>query len=722
MALSPGSQLGPYEILGLLGEGGMGEVYRAHDPRLRREVAIKTIHARLAGDGMARVRFERETRAVAALSHPNIVAIHDVGVDQGVAFAVTELLEGETLRDRLRRGALPGPEVLALATAIADGLGAAHARGIVHRDLKPANVFLTVEGRVKVLDFGLALDGRNAMAGVDEDSPTRSEQTRPGALVGTVDYMSPEQARGLTADARSDVFALGCVLHEMASGVAAFRRPTAVETLAAILREEPGRLPETVPPALARLIGRCLEKDAALRFATAGEVAAELRVAIVGAPLSSGEEDTPAPVDSLAVLPFADLSPQKDQEYFCDGLAEELINALTRIRGLQVASRTSSFQFKGTAVDVRDIGRRLGVRAVLEGSVRKAGERLRVTVQITDVVKGFSLSSERYDRALQDIFEVQEDIARRVVTALEVRLSEGERDILRKPPTADVRAYDLYLRGRGLLGKLHLNALLQAREMFGAAIAADPVFAQAHAGLADACSWLYQWRGRRPEHLAEALSASARALELRPELAEAHGARGLALALSGDVDAAEQAYRTAIDLNPRLFDPHYSYARTCLQQGRLADAARLFERAAELQPEDYQSRSLLAMVYTGLGQLDRARTCGEQAVAKAMRHLERHPEDVRAVYLAGLDLIRLGEVERGLEWVERARQMDPEDGGTLYNIACGYALAGRADLALDLLERALDKEVTNLAWIANDPDWALLRDHPRFQALMDRLR
>ncbi len=722
MPLAPGSHLGPYEILGLLGEGGMGEVYRARDPRLRREVAIKTIHERLARDGLAQTRFEREARAVAALSHPNIVAIYDVGQDQGIAFAVSELLEGETLSNRLRRGPLPWSEVVTLATAIADGVGAAHARGIVHRDLKPANVFLTSDGRVKVLDFGLAI-AASAVAGmVNEDSPTLSAQTRPGALVGTVNYMSPEQARGAAADARSDVFALGCLVHEMATGVAAFRRPTVVETLAAVLREEPSSLPEAIPPPLARLIRRCLEKDPALRFATAGEVAAQLRIVAHGDPPPLEREGSPAPVDSLAVLPFADLSPQKDQEYFCDGLAEELINGLTRIRGLQVASRTSSFQFKGTAVDVRDIGRRLGVRAVLEGSVRKAGERLRVTVQITDVAKGFSLSSERYDRALEDVFEVQEDIARRVVTALQIRLSEGERRVLEKPPTADVRAYDFYLRGRGLFNKLHLAALLQAREMFGAAIASDPVFAQAHAGLADACSWLYQWRGRRPEQLAEALSASAQALLLRPDLAEAHGARGQALALSGDVEAAEREYRTAIDLNPRLFEPHYSYARTCLQLGRLADAARLFERAAELQPEDYQSRSLLAMVYTGLGQPERAREFGKQAVANAIRHLEKNPEDVRAVYLAGLDLIRLGETDRGLEWVERARQMDPDDGGTLYNIACAYALAGRSDTALDVLERALDSEITNLAWIANDPDWASLRDHPRFQALMDRLR
>jgi len=608
--------------------------------------------------------------------------------------------------------------------AIAEGLGAAHARGIIHRDLKPANVFLSNDGGIKVLDFGLATGQITPNTGSDREAATLSRQTQPGMLMGTVDYMSPEQARGAATDARSDVFALGCVLYEMVSGAAAFARASVIDTLAAVLKEEPVPLPDTVPPTLARVVARCLEKDPARRFASAREVAAELLALGHGhasarpAAMAVAEE----PVDSLAVLPFADLSPEKDQEYFCDGLAEELINALTRIRGLRVASRTSSFQFKGTAVDVRAIGQRLGVRAVLEGSVRKAGERLRVTVQVTDVAKGFNLSSERYDRGLEDVFAIQEDVAQRVVQALEVRLTEGERRVLEQPPTANVRAYDLYLRGRGLFHQLRFETLLQSREMFLAAIDVDPTFALAYAGLADVCAWLYQWRGRRPEHSTEALSASARALELRPDLAEAHTARGLALSFSGDVAGAEREYKTAIDINPRLFEPHYSYARTCLEHGRLEDAARLLERAAELDPADHQSRSLLAMVYDGLGKKEKARSSYQAAVTVATRHLERHPDDVRAVYLTGQCLIRLDERERGLEWIERARQMDPNDGGTLYNIACAYAVAERADEALDTLEQALDRSITNLAWIANDPDWAALRDHPRFRALLDRLR
>ena len=543
MALSPGSRLGPYEILARLGEGGMGEVYRARDPRLGREVAIKTIHERRAGDLDARLRFGRETRAVAALSHPNILAIHDVGEDGEVAFAVMELLEGETLRGRLDRGPLPLSEAVAVVAAIADGLAAAHARGIVHRDVKPANVFLTTDGRVKILDFGLARDaalpfGERGSRSGDAQRTRRS----PGTLIGTVDYMSPEQVRGQVADARSDVFALGTVLYETLAGRRPFARATAGDTLAAILKEDPPSLPSQTPPAIVRLMSRSLEKDSARRTLTARDFAAALRDLAA----------TPAPeerIDSLAVLPFADLSPGQDQEYFCDGLADELIDALSRVRGLRVASRTSSFQFKGTATDVREVGRRLGVRAVLEGSVRKAGDRLRVTVQLTDVAQGFSLSSQRYDRSLADVFAIQEDLAEKVVAALKVTLSEGERRVL-EPPTTDIRAYDHYLRGRGLFNQFRVEALASAREMFLRALEVDPAFAHAHTGLANACAWLYQWRGRRLEHLEEALSASGRALALRPDLAEAHAARGYALSLDGQSTEAEREFQTAIELEP----------------------------------------------------------------------------------------------------------------------------------------------------------------------------
>jgi non-specific serine/threonine protein kinase len=677
-------------------------------------VAVKTILERRAGDADARARFARETRAVAALSHPNVVAIHDVGEEGDVVFAVMELLEGETLRDRLERGTMPLLEALSTVASVADGLGAAHARGIVHRDLKPANVFLTADGRVKILDFGLAKDTLLAAAGSASDANTLSRETVPGALIGTLDYMSPEQVRGVAADARSDLFALGALFHEMVAGRRPFERPTAGETLAAILREDAPPLPPEVPSSVARVVSQCLEKDPSRRSLSARALAGELR-ALAQAP------HRPERIDSLAVLPFADLSPARDQEYFCDGLADELIDALSRVRGLRVASRTSSFQFKGTATDVREVGRRLGVRAVLEGSVRKAGDRLRVTVQVTDVSEGFSLSSQRYDRALADVFEIQEDLAGKVVQALQVTLSESERRSL-EPSTTDVRAYDYYLRGRGLFHQTRVEAVVGAREMFLEAVAIDPAFAHAWTGLAQASAWLYQWRGRHPEHLQESLDASARALSLRPDLAESHAARGYALSLAGQPKEAEQEFEAAVLRNPDLFDAHYFHARVCLEQGRLSDAARRFERAAQTRPEDYQSPALLALALRGLGQHERAMEAGREAIERASRHLERNPDDVRANYMVGLELINEGAIERGLEYLDRARRLDPSDGGTLYNVACGYARSGKTEEALDLLAESIDRAVANRDWIANDPDWVDLRDHPRFQALLERLR
>ena len=427
-------------------------------------------------------------------------------------------------------------------------------------------------------------------------------------------------------------------------------------------------------------------------------------------------------LDSVAVLPFVDLSPQQDQEYFCDGLAEELLNALTRIRGLRVASRTSAFQFKGTSTDVREIGRRLGVRAVLEGSVRKAGEQLRITIQLTDVENGFSLSSESYDRALPDVFEVQEGLAALVVNALEVRLTDDERRGLETAPTTDLRAYDSYLRGQALLHELRVDEVTRAREMFRSAVAADPAFALAHGALATASWFLYSVNGQLPEDLAVALSASAKAVALRPDLAEAHAARGAALTLAQDNDGAEAEYRTAIDLNPRLFEAYYSYARMCLLKGRFADAAPLFERATSLRPDDYSSPTLLALVYASLGEHDKARKFSAQGVAASTRHLARNPADTRAVCETGRNLICLGQIDRGLEWIERARRMDPHDGPTLYHVACAYAVVGRPAEALDILEQCLDAGFGNLDWISNDPDWAGVQDDPRFQALLDRMR
>jgi serine/threonine protein kinase len=380
MPLDPGSRLGPYEIVAPLGAGGMGEVYRARDPRLGRDVAVKVLHDETPGDPERLRRFEQEARAVAALSHPNVLAIFDIGVGE-VPFLVTELLAGETLRTLLDRGPLTPQRTIELALQLVAGLAAAHARGIVHRDLKPDNVFVTADGTVKILDFGLAR--QVGPAGGDDRSITQS-RTMQGTVLGTVGYMAPEQLRGLEADHRADIFACGAILFEMLTGRRAFGRASPVDTISAVLTDPPSALvfPDGTAPALAAAVRRCLEKEAGRRFQSARDVAQALE---------SISDVRPGPVDgavslpptSIAVLPFSNLSAEADHQYFSDGLAEDLIGALTRLSGLRVASRTSSFRFRGGDTDVREIGRELGVGAILEGSVRRAGARRRTCRRTT---------------------------------------------------------------------------------------------------------------------------------------------------------------------------------------------------------------------------------------------------------------------------------------------------------------------------------------------------
>jgi serine/threonine protein kinase len=598
MTLSPGTQLGPYEILAPLGAGAMGEVYRARDPRLDREVAIKVLPADREAGAAAAARFEREAKAVASLSHPAILEIYDVGEaevsererrnakDEGselggspasdalrpspfavrrVSYIVTELLEGETLRARLTSGPVPVSTAIDWARHIAEGLAAAHEKRIVHRDLKPENLFVTCDGRVKILDFGLAAR-REPLDSAGSRAPTVSLKTEPCTALGTPAYMSPEQVRGEAVDARSDVFSLGAVLYEMLSGRRPFQRDSAAETLAAILRDDPLRLSESgrdLPPGLVRLVLHCLEKNRELRFQSARDLAFGLEALSGGSPAGPVPSALPP---SIAVLPLADMSPGRDQDYFCEGMAEELINALARIEGIQVASRTSSFQFKGSAADIGTIGERLRVRTVLEGSLRKAEDRLRITIQLINVSDGYHLWSGRFDRRLEDVFAIQEEIATEVARALRVVLTESERRKLARSPTALVEAYELYLKGRRMLHRVTRRGLDMAQQLFEDAVAMDPGFASAHAGIADACSYRYLWYGGRADDLRRTQESGRRAVELDPELAEAHVALGNAAFLLKRQAEAEREFRTAIRLNPRLFEAYYFYARLRARQ------------------------------------------------------------------------------------------------------------------------------------------------------------
>jgi len=443
----PGDSLGPYAILGRLGAGGMGEVLLARDSRLDRRVAIKLLPRDAALDPERLQRFEREAKALAALNHPNIVTIYSVEEAGGLHFYTMELVEGTALAALIPSGGMALPQLLSLAVPMVGALAAAHDHGITHRDLKPANVMVTREGAVKVLDFGLAKVG-DARAPSGSDTTRSEPETRSGQVLGTYPYMSPEQVEGRAVDQRSDIFSLGVVLYEMATGRRPFGGESTAALIASLLREEPAS-PRTVrtsvPESLDRLILRCLRKDVGARVQSAGEVRRELEQISRDAQAAASAPDKRP---SIVVLPFANMSADPEQEYFCDGLAEEIINALTRVEGVHVVARTSAFAFKGKLEDVREIGRKLGVAAVLEGSVRRSGERLRITAQLIDVANGFHHWSERFDRALADVFAIQDEIALAIVEKLKVHLRSGDKTRLTRRATENRTAHDAYLTAR----------------------------------------------------------------------------------------------------------------------------------------------------------------------------------------------------------------------------------------------------------------------------------
>jgi len=707
-----GTTVAHYRILEKLGEGGMGVVYRAEDLTLRRQVALKFLAAHALGRDDQRRRFLHEAQAAAALDHPNICPIHAIEELDDQIFIAMALAEGDNLKRRLASGPLPHREAMNIALQVAKGLDAAHTEGIVHRDVKSANIVVTEKGHARVTDFGLA-----KLPGVELSDPT--------LVLGTPGYMSPEQVRAAPLDLRTDIWSWGVVCYEMLTGQLPFHGDHPLAVAHAIIHDPPPA-PSTIKPDVPRywdrIVLRALEKSPEDRFGRISEAAAFLERG--EAPTStSGRRRTPPPRDqpSIAVLPFVDMSAEHDQEFFCDGIAEEILNGLTRLGGLRTASRTSAFAFKGQREDARSIASWLGVETVLEGSVRKAGTRLRITAQLIDADGGYHLWSETYDRELSDVFAIQEEIAQRIVQALRVELNERERKALARPPAHDVEAYELYLKGRQFFYRTRRQDLEYAIEMFERAIEKDPEYARAEAGIADCHSFLFSYFGGRPEDLEQARAASSRALELAPDLAEAHASRGLALSLSQTYTEAEREFESALLIDPELYEALYFYARTCMVQKNWERAARFFEQASRVKPEDIQSIVLLGLCYRTVGLKDRAESTYRAALERGYRHLEMNPDDARALYLVAQSHVELGEKDRGLEWGRRARALGPDDPYVLYGIVCLFTGLGESEEAAACFEQAVGAGFRNRRWIEMDPDLEPIRDHPRYQAALATL-
>ena len=772
MPLSRGTRVGSYEVSDLLGAGGMGEVYRARATRLGRDVAIKILPERFASDSDRRARFEREAQLLASLNHPNIATVH--GLEDRAL--VMELVEGPTLADRLGRGPLPIPEALAIARQLVDALEAAHGRGIVHRDLKPANVKVRPDGTVKVLDFGIAkLSASTATDGIADvtGDVTAFGETRPGLVLGTTAYMSPEQARGHSVDARTDIWAFGCVLFELLTGEAPFDGGTVTDTVAAILERQPSwaRLPAGTPPAIRRLLRRCLEKDPSLRLHDIGAARSELQpssrpawlpwaavAAVVLAALAGimlfmgGATDTggvPTQIRSVAVLPLADVSAKSDEDYFSNGMTEELIGAMSKIRAWRVISRTSVMQYKAAAKPLPTIAAELGVDALVEGTVQRAGDRVRISVRLVRAGRNEeNLWAQSFDRDVRDVLDVQADVARSIASQIRLTLTPGEeaRLAVRRPVGPEVLR--LYLQGKAAIYQGTEDAILRGIAYFTQALDKDPKNAQAHAAMALAYGMLNPAYRPPKEVMPKSREYALRAIELDETVSEAYTAlAGVLFRYDWNWNEAERQIKHAIDLNPNSADAHELYGMYLTAVAKHSEAIAELRLARELNPSSLPVYSSLLGAYITGRRYD-------EAIAEAKRALDAHPDFAFASAWLGMGLVLKGQIAEAIPHLERARQLDNNvttthflamaqaAGGDkaearrlidglakaadtrytcAYEIGSVYLQLGERETAVQWLRRGIEEQCDCMVWLKTEPWMDPLRVDPRYADLVKRV-